>query len=66
MACERHGYTNNVFCPACDNEYLDKIDTVERMWSVGKRTDEIAAATGFQVYAVINMIKSFLERKAEL
>ncbi len=31
MACEKHGYTNNVFCPACDleviefQEWLDKL-----------------------------------------
>lgn len=25
MACEKHGYTNNVICPACD------LETVERL-----------------------------------
>jgi len=23
MACEKHGYTNNVFCPACDLEAIE-------------------------------------------
>jgi hypothetical protein len=24
MACEKHGYTNGVFCPACDRESADR------------------------------------------
>jgi len=26
MSCERHGYTNNVFCPACDIEGLENFE----------------------------------------
>lgn len=30
MACERHGYTNPAFCPACDAEMLARFDTIPR------------------------------------
>ncbi len=66
MSCERHGYNNGVLCPACDLEYLDKIDTIERMCGAGARADEIATKVGFPVYAVVNTIRSFLDRKVEL
>jgi hypothetical protein len=30
MACEKHGYTNPTFCPACDREALARFDTIPR------------------------------------
>lgn len=26
MACEKHGYTNNTFCPACDQELIAEFE----------------------------------------
>ena len=30
MICEKHGYTNPTFCPACDAETLARFDAIPR------------------------------------
>jgi transcription elongation factor Elf1 len=30
MACEKHGYTNSVFCPACDREAIQEFTAMVR------------------------------------
>ena len=31
MSCEKHGYTNNTFCPACDLEEIERHKKLELM-----------------------------------
>ena len=59
MSCEKHGYTNNVVCPACDQETIDKY-TVE--WNIGYQDREYARLMGDPV---LDVVKATNKEEAE-
>lgn len=49
MSCEKHGYTNGVFCPACDAEEValhirnhspERVDDVKSLGAVGRSHED--------------------------